>query len=54
MSQNITPALLTKKKASRNRQTISIEKLDTIKRIIDAENKPKEIQTAIGVSKTSA
>ena len=33
---------------------MSIENLDTIKRMIDAENKPKEIQTAIGVSKTCA
>ena len=54
MSSNITPALVTKKKAPRIRQTMTIEKLDTIKRMIDAENKPKKIQNAIGVSKTCA
>lgn len=54
MSSTITPALLTKKGAPRSRQTMSIEKLNTIKRMIDAENKPKEIQKAIGVSKTCA
>ena len=54
MFLNITPALATKKGAPRKRQTMSIEKLNTIKRMIDAENKPKKIQNAIGVSKTCA
>ena len=43
MSSNITPALATKKGAPRKKQTILIEKLDTIKRMINTENKPKEI-----------